>query len=61
MFRELARTQAGMAERFSSETTAGLFPQASLLVGSRYSGRMTAALELARVLSCRSGNWKTRT
>ncbi len=53
MFKELARTQAGMAERFSSETTAGLFPQASLLVGSRYSGRMTAALELARVLSCR--------
>lgn len=54
MFRELARTQAGMAARFSSEIMAGLFPQASLLVGSRYSGRMTAALELARVLSCRA-------
>lgn len=54
MFKELARTQAGMASRFTTEIEAGLFPQASLLVGSRYSGRMTAALEIARVLSCRA-------
>lgn len=58
MFRELARTQAGMASRFSAEIAADMFPHASLLVGSRYSGRMTAALELARTLSCRAEEGK---
>ncbi len=54
MFEELAATQPAMARRLATELSDGTFAQASLFAGSRYSGRMTAALEAGRILSCSS-------
>ena len=39
-----------------SELEAGTLPRALLLYGERYTGKMTSALELARVLQCEKGS-----
>lgn len=39
----------------SQQIAAGTFPHATLFAGPRFSGRMTLAMESARVLSCKEG------
>ncbi len=55
MFDELATSQKGMADQLSAQIQGGTFTQVNLFGGSRYSLRMTCAIETARVLSCREG------
>ncbi len=43
------------SEVISSDILAGTFPQAVLFSGPAFSGKLTAALEAARVLSCEEG------
>ncbi len=52
MFENLLATQPHIAQRLASELHSGSFPQSVLFTGPAYSGRMTAAIEVARVLSC---------
>ncbi len=53
MFDELAKSQKDMAEQLSNQIRGGTFTQVNLFGGSRYSLRMTSAIEAARVLSCK--------
>lgn len=52
MFDELAKSQKGIAAQLSNQILGGTFTQVNLFGGSRYSLRMTSAIETARVLSC---------
>lgn len=47
--------QGPVIEQLRSELLNQELPQALLFYGQRYSGRMTAALETARILHCREG------
>jgi DNA polymerase III delta prime subunit len=50
--------QAGPVETLRRELSAGRLPAALLLSGPRYSGKLSAALEIARVLTCgQRGEW----
>ncbi len=53
MFDELAKSQKGIAMQLSNQIQGGTFTQVNLFGGSRYSLRMTSAIESARVLSCK--------
>jgi DNA polymerase III delta prime subunit len=39
----------------STELSAGTFPRAALFYGPAYSGKLSTALEVARILTCRTG------
>jgi DNA polymerase-3 subunit gamma/tau len=52
MFAEIGKYQKAASELLAQQLRSGALPQALLLSGSRYSGRMHIALEIARVLSC---------
>lgn len=54
MFELIRPYQAALADVLTNEITSGTFPQAGLLYGRRYSGRIAVAIEIARVLSCRT-------
>ncbi|MFP4329394.1 MAG: hypothetical protein ACOCWS_01130 [Alkalispirochaetaceae bacterium] len=43
---------SGVIERLTADVRAGVLPQAILFSGPEYSGKMSVALELARVLTC---------
>ena len=45
----------GAADAIASDILAGLFPKAALFSGPAFSGKLTAAIETARVLSCAQG------
>ncbi len=47
--------QTQPTERLKSEITAGTLPSSLLLYGPAYSGKMSAALEVARALTCERG------
>ena len=50
--------QAAAVETLRRELSAGRLPAAILLSGPRYSGKLSAALEIARVLTCgQRGEW----
>ena len=53
MFDELAKSQKDIAEQLSNQIQGKTFTQVNLFGGSRYSLRMTSAIETARVLSCK--------
>ncbi len=53
MFDELAKSQKDIALQLSNQIRGGTFTQVNLFGGSRYSLRMTSAIECARVLSCK--------
>ncbi len=53
MFDELAKSQKEIASQLSNQIRGKTFTQVNLFGGSRYSLRMTSAIEAARVLSCR--------
>ncbi len=55
MFDDLALSQKDIASQLSSQIQGGTFTQVNLFGGSRYSLRMTTAIETARVLSCSEG------
>lgn len=55
MFDELAKSQKDIATQLSYQIQSKTFTQVNLFGGSRYSLRMTAAIETARALSCREG------
>ncbi len=55
MFEALAQSQKDIAEQLSFQIQGGTFTQVNLFGGSRYSLRMTTAIETARVLSCLEG------
>lgn len=58
MFENLIKQDAG--KLISSDIRAGKFPGAVLFAGPQFSGKLTAALETARVLSCQNekkGAW----
>ena len=52
MFDELAKSQKDIAEQLRNQIQGKTFTQVNLFGGSRYSLRMTSAIETARVLSC---------
>lgn len=52
MFDELAKSQKDIAAQLSYQIKGRTFTQVNLFGGSRYSLRMTSAIETARVLSC---------
>ena len=52
MFAQIGRYQEAASELLAQQLSSGVLPQAILLSGPRYSGRMNIALEIARVLSC---------
>ncbi len=47
--------QALVVEALSAELANGTFPRAALFHGPQYSGKLSTALEAARVLTCRTG------
>ena len=50
--------QAGVIGALSSELAAHVFPRAVLFFGPPYAGKLSTALEVARVLTCRqTGDW----
>ena len=50
--------QAAAVEALRRELTGGSYPAAALLHGPPYAGKLSAALEIARVLTClREGEW----
>lgn len=50
--------QPGVVATLREEIGAGVFPRAALFVGPPWSGKLTAALETARVLTCEAqGAW----
>ncbi len=53
MFEELAKSQGDIASQLALQIEGRTFTQVNLFGGSRYSLRMTTAIETARVLSCR--------
>lgn len=53
MFEELSKSQPDIAAQLSRQIESNTFTQVNLFGGSRYSLRMTSALESARVLSCK--------
>ena len=53
MFDELAKSQKDIAGQLSNQIKGETFTQVNLFGGSRYSLRMTASIETARVLSCK--------
>jgi len=53
MFDELAKSQKDIAGQLSNQIKGETFTQVNLFGGSRYSLRMTGAIETARVLSCK--------
>jgi len=55
MFEALKEYQRGVAEQLQDQITSGTLSQVNLFGGSRYSLRMSFALETARVLSCNQG------
>ncbi|RFU93850.1 hypothetical protein DYP60_12785 [Sphaerochaeta halotolerans] len=55
MFDTLREYQKGVAEQLQSQIASGTLSQVNLFGGSRYSLRMSFALETARVLSCNEG------
>jgi DNA polymerase-3 subunit gamma/tau len=55
MFEALKEYQKGVAEQLQDQITSGTMSQVNLFGGSRYSLRMSFALETARVLSCYQG------
>ena len=55
MFDELALSQKDIASQLSSQIQGRTFTQVNLFGGSRYSLRMTTAIETSRVLSCSEG------
>ncbi len=59
MFDALAKSQKDIAEQLSFQIQGGTFTQVNLFGGSRYSLRMTTAIETARVLSCQEGGEAT--
>jgi DNA polymerase-3 subunit gamma/tau len=46
---------AGIVESVRAELGSGRFPRAALFTGPAYSGKLTAALEVARALTCQEG------
>jgi DNA polymerase-3 subunit gamma/tau len=52
MFEQLGESQKEIADMLSSQIGEGTFGRVNLFGGPRYSLRMTAAIEVARVLSC---------
>lgn len=48
--------QDRIISRLKNEIAAGTLPQSLLFYGDSYSGKLTAALELARVLTCEKGS-----
>lgn len=59
MFEELSRSQPDIAAQLSRQIESNTFTQVNLFGGSRYSLRMTSALESARVLSCKEEGLST--
>ncbi len=53
MFDDLVKSQKDIAEQLSNQIMGGTFTQVNLFGGTRYSLRMTSAIETARVLSCK--------
>jgi len=54
-------SQEAVVERLRGEITGGTLPHVLLFEGSRYSAKLSTALELARVLSCEAtANWNCR-
>lgn len=51
--------QQGTMQTLRTELTRGIFPRSALFFGPSYSGKLSAALEAARVLTCRlgTGEW----
>jgi len=47
--------QASVVDRLKEEISAGTLPSSLLLYGTEYSGKMSAALEIARALTCERG------
>lgn len=58
-FEHLRATQPQLADRLSLELEKGLVPQCVLFAGSPYSGKMTAAVELAMTLLGQSSHFST--
>ncbi len=52
MFEQLLPYQNEIATLLSQQLTGGVFPHSVLIAGRRFSGRLTLAMEVARVLSC---------
>ncbi len=54
-------SQEAVVERLRGEVAEGSLPRVLLFEGSRYSGKLSTALELGRVLSCEAeANWNCR-
>jgi DNA polymerase-3 subunit gamma/tau len=50
-----------VVNRISDEINKGIFPSSTLISGPEYSGKLTLALEIARVLACsKGGAWNCR-
>ena len=47
--------QQGTVETLRAELTRGSYPRSALFFGPSYSGKLSAALEAARVLTCQAG------
>ncbi len=58
-FEHLRATQPQLADRLALELEKGLVPQCVLFAGSPYSGKMTAAVELAMTLLGQSNHFST--
>lgn len=58
-FKNLALTQPVLAKRLSDEYEKGLIPQCVLFAGPVYSGKMTAAVELAMTILESEGSFNT--
>lgn len=58
-FKNLALTQPALAKRLSDEYEKGLIPQCVLFAGPAYSGKMTAAVELAMTILESEGSFST--
>ena len=58
-FKNLALTQPVLAKRLSDEYEKGLIPQCVLFAGPAYSGKMTAAVELAMTILESEGSFST--
>lgn len=58
-FEHLRLTQPSLADRLSGELEKGLIPQCVLFAGSPYSGKMTAAVELAMTILGQSDRFST--
>jgi DNA polymerase III delta prime subunit len=59
MFAKLASYQLDITTRIMRELADGTFPHAVLFHGTRYSCRMSIALEICRILSCRKDGLST--